>query len=423
MSLIDRPHDPFRHLNYLRQSLSQDKESIGFFLSAGCPLAVRMPQNEWPLIPDVKSLTAQIAKSLSDNSDYQKLTEEIKKAGKNPENVEDILSFLRSLTSVATGGEVRGFNETQLINLEKAICKEIVKKVDVPLPQPKIEEENQNYDASPYHKLGKWINSITRNMPIELFTTNYDLLMEQALEDQQIPFFDGFVGSRKPFFDLRAVENNLIPEHWVRLWKIHGSINWQLDRRNERTEVYRVTEVQNDANHLIYPSHLKYDESRKMPYLALIDKLGEFVRRKSSLLIICGYSFNDYHLNDVLITALKANPTAMVLALMFGNYSNGEGKECYPEAYRLAKDQHNLNIWTDDKAIIGTNPGDWFPMQKDDEKDLSLSVFVDPPTRVSETVSKSEEANPTSDKYQVKLGDFAKFTDFLQKMIGHHHEQ
>ncbi len=35
--------------------------------------------------------------------------------------------------------------------------------------------------------------------PIELFTTNYDLLLEEALEDEEIPYFDGFVGSKKSF--------------------------------------------------------------------------------------------------------------------------------------------------------------------------------------------------------------------------------
>jgi hypothetical protein len=51
---MDNFHDPVRHLKYLRQSLSQDNESIGFFISAGCPLAVAMPEGDWPLIPAVE---------------------------------------------------------------------------------------------------------------------------------------------------------------------------------------------------------------------------------------------------------------------------------------------------------------------------------------------------------------------------------
>lgn len=209
-------HDPIRHLKYLRQSLSQDNESIGFFLSAGCPLSVPMPEGGWPLIPDVANLTEHINLQLSDDAKFQLLLGELVKAGRNPNNIEDTLSFLRSLLAVSKGGSVRGLSEQDLLQLEIKICKTIVTKINVLLP-------NQN---TPYHHLCKWIRSIDRKTPIEIFTTNYDLLMEQALEDLEVEYFDGFVGARRSFFDLRALEENLIPVHWTRLWKIHGSINW-----------------------------------------------------------------------------------------------------------------------------------------------------------------------------------------------------
>lgn len=388
---MDDFHDPIRHLKYLRQSLSQDNESIGFFISAGCPLAVSMPDDEWPLIPDVKNLTIFINSQLNKNVNYKTLLFELEKAGKNTENIEDILSFLRSLILVSKGGEVRGLTEDVLLDLEKNICNEIVEKINVALPDKE----------TPYHNLCKWIRSIDRKISVELFTTNYDLLMEQALEDLEIPYFDGFVGSRRSFFDLKAVEDNLIPIHWTRLWKIHGSINWYQENTETEKKVFRSSEVKNDASHLIYPSHLKYEESRKMPYLALIDQLNRFIRKKSSFLILSGYSFNDGHLNDTIINALKANPTAMVLGLMHNTYANDSNNaERYPNAYRLAKAQHNLNIWTFDKAIIGTNPGFWLRAKKDDD-DLDLVKFTDHESKI-------------------KLGDFAVFTDFLKKIIGKH---
>ena len=396
-------HDPIRHLKYLRQSLSQDNESIGFFLSAGCPLSVRMPENEWPLIPDVANLTKFINSQLTEDYSYQTLLAELIKAERNPENIEDTLSFLRSLLSVSKGGEVRGLTEENLLDLEKKICKIIVKKIDVLLP-------NQD---TPYHHLCKWIRSIDRKTPIEIFTTNYDLLMEQSLEDLEVEYFDGFVGARRSFFDLRALEDNMIPTHWSRLWKIHGSINWYKEDALGQKRVYRSSEIKEDASHLIYPSHLKYEESRKMPYLALIDQLNRFIRRKSSLLIMSGYSFNDGHLNDTILNALKANPTAMVLGLMFGDFedkiSDHPPKEKYPEAYRLAKNQHNLNIWTFDKAIIGTNLGHWHLFPGSEDADLDIRKFID-------TVKNDDL--PTKTQSFVKLGDFATFTNFLKRIIG-----
>lgn len=396
-------HDPIKHLKYLRQSLSQDNEAIGFFISAGCPLSVAMPENERPLIPDVRGLTIHINDQFKDNKEYTLLLKVLKQAGKDVENIEDILSFLRSLLLVSKGGDVRGLTESELLGLERDICSVIVKKLDVELPS----------QETPYHRLCNWIGTIDRKVAIELFTTNYDLLMEQALEDSEVPYFDGFVGSRRSFFDLRAVEDSLIPIHWSRLWKIHGSINWYQETEKDQEgkdvkKVYRSSEIKENASHLIYPSHLKYEESRKMPYLALIDQLSRFIRKKSSLLILTGYSFHDGHLNDTIINALKANPTAMVLGLMFGCYHSevsGKSIESYPDAYKLAKKQHNLNIWTDDKAIIGTSLGDWSIINEDEDIDLSGFVFTD----------KQEGALDTG--RLVKLGDFSEFTNFLKKII------
>lgn len=401
--MLETSHDPIRHLRYLRQSLSQDNESIGFFLSAGCPLSVAMPAEQWPLIPDVLNLTKYINAQLNGIENYKTLLTELLKAEKNVNNIEDILSFTRSLTLVSKGGNVRGLSEADLLDLEKRICQEIVKKINVLLPSKE----------TPYHRLCNWIRSIDRKTAIEVFTTNYDLLIEQSLEDYEVPYFDGFVGSRRSFFDLRAVEDNLIPKHWTRLWKIHGSINWYQELKDKQKHVFRSSEVKEDASHLIYPSHLKYDESRKMPYLALIDQLNRFVRKKSSFLVLCGYSFNDGHLNDTIVNALKANPTAMVLALMFGDHQKRDEHdnlvEAYPEAFKLAKKQHNLNIWTLDQAIIGTNLGPWRVPPNREDKDAELLAFIE-----------REEIKEDPPRYRdvVRLGDFAVFTEFLKKIIG-----
>lgn len=393
---MNTTHDPIRHIKYLRQSLSQDNEAIGFFLSAGCPLSVDMPEGQWPLIPDVVNLTKYIHTELSDNEHYAKLISELEKAEKNKNNIEDILSFLRALVSVSKGGEVRGLTEEQLSILEITICEKIAKKINVNLPN----------SETPYHNLAKWIRSIDRKIAVEIFTTNYDLLMEQSLEEMEIPYFDGFVGANNPFFDLRALEDNLIPKHWSRLWKIHGSINWCQKHVGNQKRVYRTHPNHKESSHLIYPSHLKYEESRKMPYLALLDQLNRFIRKKSSFLVLSGYSFNDGHLNDVIVSALKSNPTAMVLGLMYGDYYIDD-KEKYPEAYRLAKNQHNLNIWTNDAAIIGTNYGKWFYNENNDD-DKEIFGFIKK-TKIEDSVYCNSNVN---------FGDFKDFSSFLQRIIG-----
>lgn len=385
-------HDPIKHIKFLRLALSQDKKPLGYFISAGCPLAVEMPEEKGPLIADVTGLTKYLKDELSSTTDtgnnFDKLIHEVELSEKDVNNVEDILSFLRGLKDVSTGNSVRGFNFRDLQQLETDICAKIVAKLDVSLPGK----------DTPYHKLAQWI-SIDREKPVEVFTTNYDLLLEQAFEDLSIPYFDGFVGSRQSFFDLRAVEDNLIPKHWTRLWKIHGSINWF---QRENKEVFRSSKTSEiDASYLIYPSHLKYEQSRKMPFLALTDQLNKFLRQTNSLLVISGYSFNDDHLNDTILSALKANPNSMVIAMLFGSI------ERYPKSIALAEKRNNLALWAFDEAIIGTVRGKWkFPDAFEAEDNLANCV------------EKISSAIDTSDQASLKLGDFSKLGDFLQALIG-----
>lgn len=395
-------HDPVKHIKFLRQTLSQDKKPLGFFISAGCPLAVKMPEGKWPLIPDVSKLTEFVTNELKskteDKNNYDKLIDEVTLSKKDINNIEDILSFLRGLKEVSVGNSVRGFTNEILVELEKNICSKIIEKLLVNLPDK----------DTPYHKLAQWI-SIDREKPVEVFTTNYDLLLEEAFEDLSIPYFDGFVGSRQSFFDLRAVEDNLIPKHWTRLWKIHGSINWF---QKENKEVYRsIVTKENGDSSLIYPSHLKYEQSRKMPYLALIDQLNKFLRLPNSLMVLTGYSFNDEHLNDTIMSALKANPNSMVIALLFDTltYVNEEKTiERYPKAMQLALNRNNLALWSFDEAIIGTVRGNW-----------KITSELEEEENLAKCIQKNKPNEEIEEKCFLKLGDFAMLGCFLQALIGY----
>lgn len=419
-------HDPIRQSKYLRQTLSQDKKPVAFFISAGCPLAVNMPEGEWPLIPDVAGLTKYVSDMLLTETDIQEgkiksiqdsytlLIEEIQKTGIPVPNIEDILSFVRGMKQISAGAsDVRGFTELELSDLEGSICRRIAEKLKVSLPDNK----------TPYHKLARWIHNIERDTAIEVFTTNYDLLLEEAFEEISVPYFDGFVGSKKPFFDLRAVEDCLIPKHWSRLWKIHGSINWYL--KNKR-DVYRSTSLEELDPCIIQPSHLKYDQSRKMPYLALIDRLNKFLRQNSAVLIMSGYSFSDEHLNDTILNALKANPTAMVIGLLFDTLTyteeetNGDVKTTktiirYEKALKLAENRMNLSIWASDEAVIGGSRAKWIVNKKDFEPEENIANAV---KTITEKIldQAGADTGETATRYEFNLGNFAVLGDFLQKL-------
>ena len=85
-------HDPIKHIKFLRQTLSQDKKPIGFFISAGCPLAVNMPEDQWPLIADVAGLTKFIKEELSSKTGeeniFDKLLTEVTLSKKSIDNIQ-----------------------------------------------------------------------------------------------------------------------------------------------------------------------------------------------------------------------------------------------------------------------------------------------------------------------------------------------
>lgn len=389
---MEQRHDPGRHANYLRQVLSHDKKPLGLFLGAGCPLAIRVDGG--PLIPDLVTMTGLITATLKANEDavsasFTKLFAQLNEDGIEIPNLEEFLSRIRSLREVAGNGEARGFTHEALTNLDEAICREICVHVSKELPAP----------ASPYHSIAIWIDRIKRTDPVEVFTPNYDLLMEQAFEDTHLPYFDGFVGSRRTFFDLYAVEEDRLPVRWARLWKIHGSMNW---RREPNGDVSRGENCEG-LERLIHPSHLKYDQSRKMPYLALMDRLKEFFRKPSPAMLICGYSFSDEHINQVIRQGLEGNAQAICYAMLY------EGLDKYPKALSIATQRSNLTLLAPDEAVVGTRRLKW---ANDEEVIKSLEQTV--------AIGLNTEGDGAESRtvLRVTLGDFKCFGEFLLELVG-----
>lgn len=191
---------------------------------------------------------------------------------------------------------------------------------------------------------------------MQIFTTNYDVLVEQALEDLSLPLFDGFVGARTPFFDVRAIEDDTVPTRWTRVWKLHGSVNWRLARVGGSAEaVVRVAaDAPGSGKVLIHPSELKYDQSRRMPYLAMIDRLRHFLRQPSAFLVTCGYSFADAHLNEVLMHGLRANPTAAAFGLLYRKLAEEQGAVAIASLL-----PSNLALLARDEGVFRTHRGPW----------------------------------------------------------------
>lgn len=377
------------HLKDLTECIREGDRPIGLFLGAGCAKSVSGPDGQ-PLIPDTKGMTAKIhdrAQEADVSESWNSILESVRNEEDETPNVEDVLSRVRGLLQYVGEQGIGDIDKNELSNLEDFICDNICEIVDERLPE---------VDTG-YHGLATWIGEIDRSEPIEVFTSNYDLLIEQALEEQNIPYFDGFVGTRKPFFDPYSVSNDNIPARWLRFWKIHGSINWILSDEEKSSQVLRSENVSGEQA-VIHPSHKKYDESRKMPFLALVDRLEDFIRRPESVLFIVGYSFGDEHINDVIVQGLKGEPSSAAFAFMYGDLGDNS------DAISLAQKQRNLTLLARNGGVVGRGRVKWDEVEDEPEEDS-----VQPGAEWKQV----EEGNWQE---QLVLGDFREFGRFLKSV-------
>lgn len=389
-------HDLLRHVEYVQQCLSNDKKPIGLFLGAGCPVSIKTGDKDSPpLIPDIRGMTESVCDKLAKCKECGPLLDLINSHFKEDRrlsiNIEDMLSHVRALRSVAGKSIVRNMTSVDLDKLDAAICLEIEQLTNKELPNV----------GTPYHQIAAWVGGTIREKPVQFFTTNYDLLLEKALEDCEVPYFDGFVGARRPFFDVQAMELDELPARWARLWKLHGSVNWY---QSDSRRVYRSMSAEKGARRVIHPSHLKYEESRTMPYFAMIDRLRSFLKQSTATLVISGYSFRDGHLNREIVHGLQGNATAIVFALLFGKM------DCYEEAIGLAINRPNLTLLADDGAVIGGQRAPWSD-RDGDPSDEGLCMWS------SWTKIKPEDENSRSTG-KLLLGDFTVLGHFVQALVG-----
>jgi len=299
-------HDAQKLLADLRDHLARHDKPIAFFFGAGTSCAVQVSESgdgtaTKPLIPDVAGLTRLCKEAAAELDDkyaqaWTAIEDRCKAANQYP-NIENILSRLRMmLGAIGASDTLAGLKAAELVKLEETVRQTIAHIV--------ASDKSRIPDELPHRKFARWLVKTARQHPVEIFTVNYDILIELALEAERIPIFDGFVGSYQPFFhpdSLRRTE--LAPGvNWTRLWKMHGSVTW---RRVDQDGRLRVIRGEPDlSGEMIFPSFQKYDESRQQPYAAFMDRLARFLELDDALMIVSGFGFGDEHINNVIFGAL-----------------------------------------------------------------------------------------------------------------------
>lgn len=162
-----------------------------------------------------------------------------------------------------------------------------------------------------------------------LFTLNYDTLLEQAGDGEGAVLVDGFVGALKRifrpecydldfYFPAQTTEGRVHRfDRALHLYKLHGSITWHRatpDWENPYglyATLYNQQEPEDDV--MIYPSPLKYGQALGLPYSELFRRFGSAIAQPQSALFAMGYGFGDDHVNALIRQALAIPSFTLVV--------------------------------------------------------------------------------------------------------------
>lgn len=381
--------DVLKEIRELKTQLSYAK-NIGVFIGAGSSCAVK--------IPNIVELTKKIEAEIGTN--YDNIFAEVKNdlsAKISSPTIEDILNRIRQIREITDEDTKKQYLKIKG-NVAKdgddAICKAIYKI---------ISEKEASADRSKMKKLLAWLSILNQDNKKEIFTTNYDLIIEKSLEDNGIPYFDGFVGSYEPFFYQDGIDSEIsnsdLTRNWIRVWKLHGSLNWfwkkTIDDKQLRVvrsgKITNISAISDEI--VIYPSREKYSASRKQPYVAYFDRLKDFLCKGELLFLVLGFSFSDEHINEILFTALRNNSRLSLIVFCYDDAS-------LEKLFALSSSYLNITAFGPKKGIVNGSLVEW-------EFD-GTSVK---PKEITDTFWDQTEN-------KCKLGDFNFLVDFLVESSG-----
>lgn len=407
-------HDPSEYVKQLQQLLVSDKKRIAFLFGAGTSTAKKTDKSL--CIPTIKQLTLEIENNLT--KIYKDSLSEIKEEiGLDKYNIETLLSNLEQKIQIIGKNKLNNLTGANIKSFIDELKNKVREKVSI---HDKLCSDGL-FEHLVHVDFAEWIIRVDRKYPVEIFTTNYDYLFELGLESQKVPYYDGFTGSYQPFFNPDSVEDQGFLPQQTKLWKLHGSLGWHYDEDTEKV----LRKESSDKDILIYPSMLKYSDSKKQPYISLIDRLCNFLRQEDAILITCGYSFGDDHINERILTALKTNGSAHMYSLIYDVVNNDGTKKYmindnYSHLIKLAKTSSKISVYSCREAVIGCHQGKWKLKSEPNNSDsLSIDLYFDQDFFDQEDEKKKEKKGEEAwtGEGDLILPDFAKFVVFLKAMI------
>ena len=260
-------------------------------------------------------------------------------AGREAGNLEDQLraanELLRGLEILGKSAEAKTLR-TELTTTLEAFAKSIIDS------EAGIAAADEDKREHAFNVLVTFLMSFASRTGVRdrlnIFTTNYDRLIEAGAELAGLHLLDRFLGTLMPIFRSSRLDLDMhynppgirgeprYLEGVARFTKLHGSVDWvQADKDIRRIGLpfgaadvapYLQAPGLNGASAhklMIYPNAAKDRETSDYPYVELFRDFAAAVCRPNSTLITYGYSFGDEHINRVIRDMLTVPSTHLVV--------------------------------------------------------------------------------------------------------------
>ncbi len=294
-----------------------DGKNLSFLLGSGCSSFCK--EDTQVGIPTMAPLAKDFYENVLTPKEKTDLKDKLNLDITNDNFTKNLEYFLGSLHSIEY------FYESIEQNGEnKKLVVGSIKKVKEFLIESMLNEKDNKDDSlnKLYENFYRKLLYRNANLPKpNIFTTNYDLYSETALDKLGIHYVNGFSGGIKKYFnptifnyalaermDLSQGKWSVI-DNFFYLYKIHGSINWIQDEKESK--LFKVREIQETSFEslkkmetvMIHPTPLKQNASLGSPYSDLFREFQKKLMQNNNVLVSIGYSFSDEHINNLIYQA------------------------------------------------------------------------------------------------------------------------
>ena len=341
--------EPFSTAVSQFQDLISGCDGMAFLIGAGCSMCAGLP------------LTKELTDKVLGDAEVDCLSKNILASVRDifseaaDAHIEDYLSEIVDLLAITDRRAERGVNnnavavkDAQYTSVDLRKASNQIKRSIARAIQVKVNISTHQAFVASVHRPVR-VGRPTSAQPVDYLVLNYDTIIEDALALGHIPYADGLYGGATGWWDPNTFE---APGLSARVIKLHGSIDWRQfpdEQSPRRIGPSIAIPGAVDLPVLIWPSSNKYQEAQLNPFAQLLDRARRAIRPTAGaqhLLVVCGYSFGDSHINLEIDNALKASEGKLTIAA-FTDKDKPTG---------LLKDWHN-NEAVREQVLIFANRG------------------------------------------------------------------